>query len=279
MSLMSRSRLIWDSTRSPSVAGDHHQQPQRQADPPPACRASRKCAASVTAGHPEQQRPGQALPGLLRADRRHHRVLTEKHADGIPGDIGAHHADHKAEHPARSRAAEKPAAQRRPNNGTQAASKTVADDVAQIVDRGSSAVRRGWCRARRQNMQTTRFRQTPASAPAGSYGQVNQTMSLTAEQQRYDRHVVTGLRAAAGPPHGSRAGMATARRNTQHCSGPTSGSLRLKPGQQHADHDRRRQIAASTRLLGQRSWLPRLVGRGVCGGISLCHGRRLLSGR
>ena len=87
MSLMPRSRLIIDSARSPRVAVHDGGQADEHALPPLAVEQQheRERAADRAGDH----RAGEALPGLLRADRRRHRVLAESDAGGVAADVAA----------------------------------------------------------------------------------------------------------------------------------------------------------------------------------------------
>ena len=77
MSLIPRSRLIIDSPRSPSVAATTTAQAEQHALPPvPRRAATARSTAPPT--HAGDDRAGEALPRLLRADRRRHRVLAER---------------------------------------------------------------------------------------------------------------------------------------------------------------------------------------------------------
>ncbi len=87
MSLMPRSRLIIDSPRSPSGRGHHDGQAEQQALPPLAAEQQRQ--GDRAADRAEQSGAGEALPGLLRADRRRHRVLAEQHAGRVAADVAA----------------------------------------------------------------------------------------------------------------------------------------------------------------------------------------------
>ena len=54
---------------------------------------------SVATTHAGRDRPGHALPRLLRADRRGHRVLAEQHAGRVAADVAADHRGDEGEHP------------------------------------------------------------------------------------------------------------------------------------------------------------------------------------
>ena len=111
MSLMPRSRLICDSTKSPRVAVATIVKPSRR--PIQTGLLARRVADNVTAVIPKNSEPRQPLPRLVRADRGHHRMLSEQHADGIAAAVGTDHADHQAEHPAGPVRSDRPAARRK----------------------------------------------------------------------------------------------------------------------------------------------------------------------
>ncbi len=98
MSLTPRSRLIIDSTRSPRVALIDQQRAEQHALPPGVVQQQRD--AQRTGRHPGELGAGEALPGLLRADRRGHRVLAGQHPGGVPADVRGDHAEQEGERPA-----------------------------------------------------------------------------------------------------------------------------------------------------------------------------------
>ena len=87
MSLTPRSRLISDSARSPPVAVTATAAPTIRPChhwPPSSSQTVQRAA-----DHRAEHRPGEALPGLLRRDRRRHRVFAEQHAGDIAAGVGA----------------------------------------------------------------------------------------------------------------------------------------------------------------------------------------------
>ena len=78
--------------------GAHRDQgAERDTDPPRF--VEEKGNARGTGNGTEQDRPGEALPGLLWADLGRHRMLAEKHARDIPADVGAHGDEDEGDDP------------------------------------------------------------------------------------------------------------------------------------------------------------------------------------
>ena len=100
MSLMPRSRLISDSPRSPrvaetAIAGAEH-------EPRPPGGVQHEGEDRRRDDHAGGHRAGEALPRLLGADGRRHRVPAEQHAGRVPADVAAHDGRDEGEHPARA---------------------------------------------------------------------------------------------------------------------------------------------------------------------------------
>ena len=77
--------------------GDGHADAQRHADEPGV--VEEEVHGQRAADHAQQHRAGEALPRLLGADRRGHRVLAEEHAGDVAADVAADCRDDEDDHP------------------------------------------------------------------------------------------------------------------------------------------------------------------------------------
>ncbi len=91
MSLIPRSRLTCDSTRSPRTPVITSISPS--GTPTQAGLPSRNVHRQHGRGDAEYHRAAKPLPRLLRADRGRHQVLAEQHPGHIAADIGEHDGD------------------------------------------------------------------------------------------------------------------------------------------------------------------------------------------
>ncbi len=101
MSLMPEVALDHRLAEVADRRGQHGHRADDRADPPVAVeQPDHRADPGADTG---QRRAGEALPGLLRADRRRHRVLAEQHAGHIAADIAGHHDQEERHHPLRAR--------------------------------------------------------------------------------------------------------------------------------------------------------------------------------
>ena len=255
MSLMPRSRLTCDSTRSPSVpVTERHTHPRRLVE--------QERHGQHRGGGAEDQRTGQTLPRFLRADRRSHRVLAEQHARRIAANIGEHHTEHQAQNP--------PAAvvgidQQHTERTEQRDPRGQEDrhcDVAQIVDGRlcEAAAEQPPDQAQHDGATERPQRTGRAERP----GQPDHR--LPAQQKRYHRD---GVAALPQPTHDLVGGD---RHRDRHETDPDAGYEHqdgddAEP-EERADGDRCGQVAPGARRLFLRRFVDRLF----------CHGSRLLIG-